>query len=47
MIKFYIFDKCSDRWSEPFNTREEAQKALDEDKHTYSLDAEILEIEER
>ncbi len=48
MTKFYVFDKASEIWSEAFDTREDAEMELqEENQHKYSLDAEVIEVEER
>lgn len=44
---FYVFDKCSDSWSKPYATREEAVKDMMEDvSRQWSFEAEIIETEE-
>ena len=47
MIKYYVFDEESEIWSEAFDTREDAEnELLEQNQHCYSLDAEVIEVDE-
>ena len=44
---FYVFDKCSENWTKPYATREEAVKDMMEDEtYLWPIDAEIIETDE-
>lgn len=48
MTKYYVVNEASEIWSEGFNTREEAeQELLEEKQHIYGTEAIIIEVEER
>lgn len=46
MKKYVVHDKCSDNWSEFYDTYEEAKDDLDNDRSCgWSTEAEIEEVE--
>ena len=48
MTKYYVFDEAREIWSEGFNTRVEAEQELQEERqHSYSLNAKVIEVDER
>lgn len=47
MIKYYVVNEDSEIWSTGFNTREEAEKEMQEEKqHKYGIDAKVIEVNE-
>lgn len=47
MTKYYVYDECSEISSEAFETREEAEKELqEENQHSYSTEAKVVEVED-
>lgn len=47
MTKFYVVNEKSEIWSEAFDTREEAEKELREDRDwKYGLEGKVIEVEE-
>jgi hypothetical protein len=47
MIKYYVVNEDSEIWSTGFNTREEAEKEMQEEtQHKYGIDAKVIEVNE-
>lgn len=46
MIKYFVYDEESEISSVTFNTREEAEKELEENYMRYSLNAQIIEVDD-